>query len=467
VDSDPHSDPHAVEAPPIGPALRVAVIGSGPAAFYAADFLLRDKTAHVEVDMFERLPTPFGLVRFGVAPDHQSIKRVIAAFERIANHPSYRFFGNVEVGRDLPIELLLAEYHALVFATGSATDKRLGVPGEDLPGSAPATAFVGWYNGHPDFQTDAFDLSSERAVVVGMGNVAMDVARILVRSPSELADSDITHAALSALHNSAVREVVLLGRRGIAQAAFEQSELSDIAELAGVAVTVEGDLPSVEVDGLSPAARKNVEYLLKLAAAPPKRAARRVRLRFQASPVEVLGAERVTGVRVEHNTLTYGADGSVSARGSGSFDEIPCGLVLRSIGYRGVAIPGVPFDEARGVIPNEQGRVLGENHHPVPGLYVAGWIKRGPTGLVGTNKGDAKETVLSLLADARLLHATHAPCHPERVVHKLQELGVRALSFADWRRLDSLEIEAGKARGKVREKLVSVAAMLSALGRHE
>jgi ferredoxin/flavodoxin---NADP+ reductase len=463
VDSDPHSDPHAVEAPPIGPALRVAVVGSGPAAFYTADFLLRDKTAHVEVDMFERLPTPFGLVRFGVAPDHQSIKRVIAAFERIANHPSYRFFGNVEVGRDLPIELLLAEYHAVVFATGSATDKRLGIAGEDLPGSAPATAFVGWYNGHPDFQAEHFDLSTERAVVVGMGNVAMDVARTLVRSPSELADSDITHSALNALHGSAVREVVLLGRRGIAQAAFEQSELSDIAELADVAVSIDGDLPSVELDALSPAARKNVEYLWKLAAAPPKHAARRVRLRFQSSPVEILGVERVTGVRLEHNRLTAGADGSVSARGSGSFDEIPCGLVLRSIGYRGVAIAGVPFDEARGVIPNEHGRILGADGHALPGLYVAGWIKRGPTGLVGTNKGDAKETVLSLLADARLLHATHAPCHPERIVHKLQELGVRALSFADWQHLDLLEIEAGKARGKVREKLVSIEAMLTAL----
>lgn len=416
--------------------------------------------------MFERLPTPFGLVRFGVAPDHQSIKRVIAAFERIATHASFRFFGNVEVGRDLPTALLLAEYHAVVFATGSATDKRLGVPGEDLAGSAPATAFVGWYNGHPDFQGERFDLSTERVVVVGMGNVAMDVARILVRSPSELADSDITHEAWSALRESAVREVVLLGRRGIGQAAFEQSELSDIAELDGVAVSIDGDLPdlpSQDLAALSPAARKNVEYLQKLASAPAKRAARRVRLRFQASPVAVLGTDRVTSVRVEHNTLSRGADGSVSARGSGVFTEITCGLVLRSIGYRGVAIEGVPFDEARGVIPNEGGRVLGADGQPLPGLYAAGWIKRGPTGLVGTNKGDAKETVTSLLADARLLHTTHAPCHPERIVNRLRELGVRALSFADWQHLDSLELEAGKAKGKVREKLVGIEAMLSAL----
>ena len=464
MDSDPHSDPHAIEAPAIGPPLRVAVVGSGPAAFYTADFLLRDKTAHVEVDMFERLPTPFGLVRFGVAPDHQSIKRVIAAFERTATHPSYRFFGNVEVGRDVPIELLLEEYHAIVFATGSATDKRLGVPGEDLPGSAAATAFVGWYNGHPDFQTERFDLSTERAVVVGMGNVALDVARILVRAPHELATSDITHDALSALHVSAVREVVLLGRRGIAQAAFEQSELSDIAELADVTVSIEGDLPNVDQETLTAGARKNVEYLLKLAAAPPKSSARRVRLVFQASPVAILGSDRVTGMRIEHNTLSHRADGSVSAIGSGKFDEIPCGLVLRSIGYRGVAIPGVPFDEARGVIPNEHGRIHGADGHAIPGLYAAGWIKRGPTGLVGTNKGDAKETVHALLADARLLHATHAPCDRDGIVRRLRERGVRALSFADWQRLDLLELEAGKARGKVREKLVSIEAMLAALG---
>ncbi|HEY4105695.1 MAG TPA: FAD-dependent oxidoreductase [Polyangiaceae bacterium] len=466
MDIDPHSDPHAVEAPPIGPALRVAVVGSGPAAFYSADFLLRDKSAHVEVDMFERLPTPYGLVRFGVAPDHQSIKRVISAFERIASHASFRFFGNVEIGRDLPVELLVAEYHAIVFATGSASDKRLGVPGEDLPGSAPATAFVGWYNGHPDFQSQRFDLSSERAVVVGMGNVAMDVARILIRAPHELSNSDITHDALRALHESRVREIVLLGRRGAAQAAFDQGELADIAELADVAVSIDGDLPPIDLSTLDAAARKNVEYLQKLAAAPAKSATRRVRLRFQASPVEVLGQEHVTGIVVEHNTLKQGADGSVSARGSGKFEEISCGLVFRSIGYRGVAIAGVPFDEARGVIPNEHGRILGTSGHPLPGFYTAGWIKRGPTGLVGTNKGDAKETVQALLADARLLQATHAPCHPGRIIERLRELGLRALSFADWQKLDLFELEAGKAKGKVREKLVSIEAMLSALEAH-
>ncbi|HEX3851813.1 MAG TPA: FAD-dependent oxidoreductase [Polyangiaceae bacterium] len=460
------SDPHAVEAPPIGPPLRVAVVGSGPAAFYSADFLLRHHSAHVEVDMFERLPTPFGLVRFGVAPDHQSIKRVIAAFERTASHANFRFFGNVEVGRELPTEVLLAEYHAVVFATGSASDKRLGVPGEDLPGSVPATAFVGWYNGHPDFQSQVFELSHERAVVVGMGNVAMDVARILLRSPDELAETDITHAALRALRQSAVREVVLLGRRGIAEAAFEQSELADIAELTGVAVSIEGDLSPPEPEALSPAARKNVAYLQQLAAATPKHAGRRLRLRFQASPVEILGDTRVRAVRVERNVLSRASDGSVSARGSGQLDEIPCGLVLRSIGYRGVSIAGVPFDERRGVIPNEHGRVQGADGHVVPGLYTAGWIKRGPTGLVGTNKADAKETVSALLADARLLQVTHAPCHGERIVRKLREFGVRTLDFADWQRLDAFELAAGQAVGKVREKLVDIAAMLQALDLH-
>ena len=448
--------------------LEVAVVGSGPAGIYTAEALIKQVAAlapagTVRVDVLDRLPTPYGLVRYGVAPDHPSIRSIADYLRGVLEHPDVRFLGGVHLGDDVTRDDLLASYDAVVYATGAMRDRRMGIPGEDLPGSAPATAFVGWYNGHPDFQAEHFDLTTERAVVVGMGNVAMDVARILVRTPSELAESDITHSALNALHDSAVREVVLLGRRGIAQAAFEQSELSDIAELADVAVSIDGDLPRVELDALSPAARKNAEYLLKLGAAPPKHAARRVRLRFQSSPVEIMGADRVTGVRVEHNRLTAGADGSVSARGSGTFDEIPCGLVLRSIGYRGVAIPGVPFDEARGVIPNEHGRVLGAEGHALPGLYVAGWIKRGPTGLVGTNKGDAKETVLSLLADARLLHATHAPCHPERIVHKLRELGVRALSFADWQRLDLLEIEAGKARGKVREKLVSIEAMLTAL----
>jgi ferredoxin--NADP+ reductase len=463
VEAEPHSDPHAFEAPPIGPPLRVAVVGSGPAAFYVADFLLRDKTAHVEVDMFERLPTPFGLVRFGVAPDHQKIKRVIAAFERTASHPSFRFFGNVEVGREITTQFLLEEYHALVFATGSATDKRLGIPGEDLPGSEPATAFVGWYNGHPDFQARDFDLSSERAVVIGMGNVAMDVARMLVRAPDELAETDITRAALQRLRSSRIREVVLLGRRGLAQAAFEQSELSDIAELAGVAVEIEGPLVGIDLQAVSPVARKNVAYLLKLAAEPKPVARRRVRLRFLAAPVEILGNERVTGVRIERTVLAIDGHGSVHARGSGQFEDIPCGLVLRSIGYRGVAIAGVPFDEARGVIPNEHGRVLDTYGHALPGLYVAGWIKRGPTGLVGANKADAKDTVLSVLADARLLQATHAPCHPQRVSQKLRELGLRALSFADWQKLDQLEIEAGRADGKVREKLLSIEVMLKAL----
>jgi ferredoxin--NADP+ reductase len=459
------SDPHAVEAPAIGPPLRVAVVGSGPAAFYSADFLLRHHSAHVEVDMFERLPTPFGLVRFGVAPDHQSIKRVIAAFERTAQHPNFRFFGNIEVGRQVPTELLIAEYHAVLFATGSASDKRLGVPGEDLPGSVPATAFVGWYNGHPDFQRHVFDLSDERTVVVGMGNVAMDVARILLRSPAELAATDITQLALSTLRQSAVREVVLLGRRGLAEAAFEQSELSDIAELADVAVSVEGDLSVAHAEALSPAARKNVAYVRELAAAPAKAAGRRLRLRFQASPVAILGDGRVQAVRVERNVLAQSADGTVSARGSGEFEEIPCGLVLRSIGYRGVSISGVPFDEQRGVIPNEHGRVLGVDGHVVPGLYTAGWIKRGPTGLVGTNKSDAKETTSALLADARLLQVTHAPCDGERIVERLRELGVRHLTFADWQRLDAFEVEAGQALGKVREKLVDIASMLQALER--
>jgi ferredoxin--NADP+ reductase len=441
--------------------LKVAIVGSGPAGFYSADFLLRDPR-NVAVDVVERLPTPFGLVRFGVAPDHQGIKRVSAAFERIAKNPRFRFFGNVEIGRDLTLETLLAGYHAVIFAVGSATDKRMGIAGEDLPGSDAATSFVGWYNGHPDFQDRTFDLTSERVVVIGMGNVAMDVARVLVRRPEELADTDITEAALAALRESRVREVVLLGRRGPAQGAFDQAELADIAALPGVDVIIEGELPALDLAGFPTNVRKNVEYLRELAARPPRGASRRVRMRFLASPAEVLGGDRVRALRIEQNQLVEAEDGSVVARGTGVFETLECGLVLRSIGYRGVALPGAPFDTKRGLIPNDGARVLGTDGKPVHGLYAVGWIKRGPSGLIGTNKSCAKDTVTALLSDTDSLLA-----RPRASAQDLAELlanaGTRAVTFADWQRLDAIEVARGKAAGKVREKLVNVRAMLDAL----
>ena len=443
--------------------LRVAIIGSGPAGFYSADALLKNKAVPVTVDMFERLPVPFGLVRFGVAPDHQSIKRVQAAFERTAQLSGFRFFGNVRVGADLAVAELRRRYHAVLIAVGAPTDKHLGVAGEELAGSYAATSFVGWYNGHPDFLGHDFDLTSERAVVVGMGNVALDVARMLVRRPDELATTDIAGYALEALRSSRIREVVLLGRRGPAQAAFDQGELQDIAELNDVQVCVEGELPPEDASKLESPARKNLEYVMALAKEPPKNVERRVKLRFLTSPAELIGeAGRVRGVKVERNALVTQPDGSVAARGSGEFEVLPSGLVMRSIGYRGVELSGVPFDARSGTIPNQGGRVT-ENRggETVPGLYTVGWIKRGPTGLIGTNKACAKETVDVILEDAENL--TRPELEAADIAAELEAKGTRVVTFQDWRRLDQLEQEAGKATGKVREKYVRIEEMLAAL----
>ncbi|HEY6559380.1 MAG TPA: FAD-dependent oxidoreductase [Polyangiaceae bacterium] len=443
----------------------MAIVGSGPAGFYAAEWLFREKGQHVEVDLFERLPSPYGLVRFGVAPDHQRIKRVVLAFERTAAHAGFRLLGNVEVGRDVTAAELAEHYDQVLYTYGSATDRRLDVPGEDLAGSDAATAFVGWYNGHPDFRDHHFDLGTERAVVVGMGNVAMDVARVLVRRVEELATTDIPEYALEALRGSRVREVVLLGRRGPAQAAFDQAELEDIVTLDDVSLSVH-DPKSVEdisTDELSPAARKNVAYLKLLAERPLQVRTRHVVLRFLASPALLSGEEgRVSAVKVERNALIRRGDGSYGARGTGEHELLSTGLVLRSIGYHGVALPGLPFSEQTGVIPNVGGRVTESTGGPVlPFVYVAGWIKRGPTGLIGTNKDDAKHTVENMLADVAALPREKPP--RAAIDALLAERGVRVVSWADFRKLDALEVEAGKARGKVREKFCSIEAMLQAL----
>jgi len=461
----------ADEQPLASPArpLRVAIVGSGPAGFYAAEWLFKAKELAVEVDLYERFPAPFGLVRFGVAPDHQKIKRVSAAFERTAQHPGFRFLGNVNVGVDISAGELKKHYDQVVYAYGSATDRRLGVAGEDSGGSHPATAFVGWYNGHPDFVTERFDLSCERAVVVGMGNVAMDVTRVLIRSSDELANTDIAPYALDALRTSRISEIVLLGRRGPAQAAFDQGELQDIAELAGVDVIVDREhaLAAVEESAsLDAAARKNAAYMAELANRGSTGAPRRVVLKFLVSPVELLAeADRVVGVKIEHNELVRRPDGSASARGTGRHEVLPAGMVMRSIGYQGTALPGVPFDERTSVIPNVEGRVTeSKGGAVIPGVYAVGWIKRGPTGLIGTNKNDAKETADRMLEDIPRLEPA-ADEHRSRaaVDRLLADRGVRVISFADWRRIDAAELAAGKPLGKVREKFCSAEAMLAAL----
>lgn len=438
--------------------LKVAVVGSGPAGFYAADALLRGASPCL-VDLFERLPVPFGLVRYGVAPDHQSIKRVQVAFERTAALPGFRFFGNVEVGRDVSVQELRRGYHAVLFATGAAFDRRLDIPGEDLEGSYAATSFVGWYNGHPDFVDLKFSLDAERAVLIGVGNVALDVARILLQDRAELAKTDISDAALLALRASPVREVVLLGRRGPAQAAFDQGELEAIADLPGIGVQVEGEVSfSDEVD-LPTAARKNLAYLARLKMAGTLAKSRLLTLRFLASPVELLGASgRVRALRIEDNRLV-GAGPHIRAEPTGKSWELTTGIVIRSVGYRGHAIEGMPFEPKRNVIPSSAGRVTNLAGEPQLGLYTAGWIKRGPSGLVGTNKADARETVDLLLRDTEALARRAVTLD---VAELLASRGVKVVSFADYRKIDAVEKARGQLRGKVRDKLERVPDMLAA-----
>src|SRR5262245_17652627 len=351
------SEPGTTDRP-----LRVAIIGAGPTGFYAADHLLKQKGRVVEVDVFDRVPTPYGLVRAGVAPDHQKIKAVTVAFDKVAAHPRFRFFGGVELGRDLTTDDLRRHYHQIIYTTGAQTDRRMGIPGEDLAGSHPATEFVAWYNGHPDYRDLHFDLSQERAAVVGVGNVAVDVARILSRSPEELATTDIADHALEALRKCRVREVYLLGRRGPAQAAFTNPEVKELGELADADVTAVSE--EVELDALSRAAlernpdratRKKVEILKEYAHRPPSGKSRRLVLRFLVSPVEVVGtaAGEVAGLRLVRNELVATPTGTLQARATDHHEELSVGLVFRSVGYRGVPVPGVPFNENWGVILNE------------------------------------------------------------------------------------------------------------------
>jgi ferredoxin/flavodoxin---NADP+ reductase len=440
--------------------LKIAVVGSGPAGFYAADALLRGAPSS-DVDLFERLPVPFGLVRYGVAPDHQTIKRVTVAFERTAMLPGFRFFGNVEVGRDVSVEELLSGYHAVLFATGAALDRHLDIPGEDLEGSYAATSFVGWYNGHPDFIDLKFSLAAERVVVIGMGNVALDVARVLLHDRATLAKTDISDVALAALRESPVREVVLLGRRGPAQAAFDQGELEAIADLPGVGVEMDGDVSFADEADLPAAARKNLAYLARLKLAGASQQPRVLKLRFLASPVELIGeAGRVRSLRIEDNRLV-GAGPHARAEPTGKIWQLETGLVIRSVGYRGVAIPGMPFEAKRNVIPSSAGRVTDLDGQPLPGLYTSGWIKRGPSGLIGTNKADSKETVELLWRDAEALRARR-PSPLIDVAALLSTRGVQVVTFADYRNIDAAEKARGEARGKVRDKLERIPDMLAA-----
>lgn len=467
------------EAPRPGTAdrpLRVAIVGAGPTGFYTADHLLRQENVVVEVDLFDRLPTPFGLVRLGVAPDHQKIKSVTAAFDKVASHPRFRFFGHVELGKHIDLDDLRRHYHQIVYTTGAQTDRRMGIPGEDLRGSHPATEFVAWYNGHPDYRHHQFDLTQERVAVVGVGNVAVDVARILCRSPQELATTDIADYALEALRHSRVREVYLLGRRGPAQAAFTNPEIKELGELEDADITARPD--EVVLDELSRAALdkapdratvKKVAILQEYANRELTGKSKRLALRFLVSPVEIVGDETggVTGIRLARNRLVASQAGTLQPKPTGEMEELPVGLVFRSVGYKGVPLPGIPFNDSWGVILNERGRVLDpDTKRPVVGEYTAGWIKRGPTGVIGTNKPDAAETVVRMMEDraSGLLLQPEAP-EPEAVEALLRQRQPQCFSYGDWRRLDQLETAAGQARGCPRVKFTSVEEMAAALGR--
>jgi ferredoxin--NADP+ reductase len=433
--------------------MRVAVVGSGPAGFYAAGALL-SADPPAEVDMIERLPTPWGLVRLGVAPDHPKLKSVSRAFERIAEQPGFRFLGNVEFGRDVRHADLVRLYDAVIYAVGAQTDRRLGIPGEDLPGSWAATEFVAWYNGHPDYQDIAFDLSVERAVVIGNGNVALDLARMLALTHEELSPTDATDASIAAIASSPIREIVVVGRRGPAQAAFTTPELQEMGALAGADVVVD----PADLEGAQPKstlAERNVSVLQELAAREPEGKPRRVVFRFFESPVAILGEERVEGIELVRNEL----DENDRAVATDVHETLSCGLVFRSVGYLGVELPGVPFDARSGTIPNEGGRVE-------PGVYCAGWIKIGPSGVIGTNKKDATETVELLLADAAAGRLEPKPDASVAAVDSLlAERGIRVVEYDGWMAIDEAERAAGEKSGRPRVKLCTWDALLDAAER--
>ena len=449
--------------------LRVAIVGSGPSGFYAAEHL-RKKHPGVEIDLFDRLPTPYGLVRGGVAPDHQKIKAVTRVYDKIMTGPEVRFLGNVTIGQDLTREELRRFYHAVIYCVGAHADRSLGIPGEDLAGSHAATDFVAWYNGHPDYTDLSFDLSTERVAVIGVGNVAIDVVRILACTAAELEATDIAPHALEALRGSRVREIFMIGRRGPVQAAFTNPELRELGELADADVIVQPD--EIVLDPASEAAlaaaedrtaERNMEGLRAYAAKSPEGKGRTIHLRFLCSPTEITGSGHVERMVIGRNRLVPQKGGYLQAEPTGERETLDVGLVFRSVGYLGTGVPGLPLDARKGIIPNDHGRVL-EDGAPVAGEYVAGWIKRGPSGVIGTNKPDAVETSDLLLEDFKAGKLA-APAEPARaaVDRCLSERGIRVVTWADWQRLDKMELARGAALKRPRVKFTRVAEMLAAL----
>ncbi|GAA3133822.1 FAD-dependent oxidoreductase [Streptomyces rectiviolaceus] len=428
--------------------LQVAVIGSGPSGVYTAQSLVQqDLVPGVRVDVIDRLPCPYGLVRYGVAPDHEKIKSLQNNLRTVLAHDRVRFLGGIEIGPGgFPVARLLDLYHAVVYCVGAAADRKLGVPGEDLPGSHSATEFVSWYSAHPDTTADGFVRGVESAVVIGVGNVAVDVARMLARGVAELRPTDMPQAALGVLAESRVREVHMVGRRGPSQARFTTKELRELGSLPDTEVIVDAeelalDPAYADPSGLPAVGRRNVEVMRGWAERPAQHLPRSIRLRFFLRPVAVTeAAGRVGGVRFER-TLP---DGRGGVTGSGQYEDIAGQLVLRSVGYRGVPIEGLPFDAGLGTVPHAAGRVLREGAVS-PGEYVAGWIKRGPTGVIGTNRPCAKETVLSLLDDAPALVRKGVPADP---LAALREAGLRPVEWQGWLGIERAEAELGTSLGR-------------------
>ena len=452
--------------------LRVAIVGSGPAGFYTVSHLLKQKDLHVQMDMIDRLPTPFGLVRAGVAPDHPKDKSVVRAYGKSADNPNFRFFGNIEYGRHLTLADLKTHYHQILFATGASVDRDLGIQGEDLVGSHSATEFVAWYNGHPDYAHLEFDLSQENVAIVGVGNVAMDVARILCRSYGELVQTDIADHALEALRHSQVKNVYLLGRRGPAQAAFTPPELKEMGELIDADVYISRDesmADAASIRQLEKQPDKNVEKNLALIGEYAKRIPRGRRqlltFRFKVSPVEILGKDgRVSAIKIVRNELVETDEGAIRARATHDEEQIPVGLVFRSVGYKGVALADVPFHAKWGTINNEQGRVKLESGEQAVGLYTAGWIKRGPSGVIGTNKTCAQESVHCMMEDlAAGIHIN--PVSPDSIAaaSMFKRTQVNIVSYLDWQKLDLSEISKGELVNRPRIKYTDIGEMLAVI----
>ncbi|MEX0943264.1 MAG: NADP oxidoreductase [Pseudomonadales bacterium] len=456
-----------------GNPLRVAIIGSGPAGFYTVSNFLKYPDIAVEIDMFDRLPTPFGLVRGGVAPDHQKDKSVTRAYDKSARVPNFRFYGNVEFGKHISLADLRKHYHQILFSTGAQVDRNLGIPGEDLEGSHSATDFVAWYNGHPDCADLEFDLNCENVAVVGIGNVAVDVVRMLCRTHEELLQTDMADYAIDALNNSKVRNIYMLGRRGPAQAAFTPPEIKELSELTGADVVVLADEAVIDPESQAEMDAagdknviKNVQTIQELSQRKPTGKPKVLTIRFLVSPTELVddGNGHVKAIKIVKNELYRSEDGSIRARGTDRLEEIPVGLVFRSVGYRGVALADVPFNESWGSLYNDKGRVTDETGTLQDGLYCAGWIKRGPSGVIGTNKTDAQETVACMVEDltaGRLLHPDAADVEAIRALVESRQPDV--VSYEDWTRIDEAEVKKGAESNRPRVKFTSVEDMLAVL----